>query len=175
MVNSQLVRMFLTAVVQWKSVSCPSIHPAWCAGGCWFTLAHNFSPYGRLSEPAPSRAPSRMDGNWTGNAFLLGSSSLANHQPWVAQFPYQASTGIRLVLPWLTPDWYVLPFQYSYQYLYTKLQSIYWSNTGINHLHTQMPPSFLPIYLPTYISTYLHIEPESYRMGDQGVRRCELI
>jgi hypothetical protein len=28
------------------------------------------------SEPAPTR---RMNGKWSGNSFLLGSSSLANH------------------------------------------------------------------------------------------------
>jgi hypothetical protein len=31
------------------------------------------------SEPAPTSAPSRMDDMWSGNSFLLGSSSLANH------------------------------------------------------------------------------------------------
>jgi hypothetical protein len=30
------------------------------------------------SEPAPTSAPWRMDGKWSGNSFLLGSSSLAN-------------------------------------------------------------------------------------------------
>jgi hypothetical protein len=31
------------------------------------------------NEPAPTNAPWRMDGKWSGNSFLLGSSSLANH------------------------------------------------------------------------------------------------
>jgi len=31
------------------------------------------------SEPAPTTASRRMDGKWSGNNFLLGSSSLANH------------------------------------------------------------------------------------------------
>jgi len=31
------------------------------------------------SEPVPTSAPWRMDGKWSGNSFLLGSSSLANH------------------------------------------------------------------------------------------------
>jgi hypothetical protein len=31
------------------------------------------------SEPAPASALSRMDDMWSGNSFLLGSSSLANH------------------------------------------------------------------------------------------------
>jgi hypothetical protein len=31
------------------------------------------------TEPAPTSAPSRMDDMWSGNSFLLGSSSLANH------------------------------------------------------------------------------------------------
>jgi hypothetical protein len=31
------------------------------------------------SEPAPTSALSRMDDIWSGNSFLLGSSSLANH------------------------------------------------------------------------------------------------
>jgi hypothetical protein len=31
------------------------------------------------SEPAPTSAPWRMDGEWSGNSFLFGSSSLANH------------------------------------------------------------------------------------------------
>jgi hypothetical protein len=30
------------------------------------------------SEPAPTSALWRMDGKWSGNSFLLGSSSLAN-------------------------------------------------------------------------------------------------
>ncbi len=31
------------------------------------------------NEPAPTGAPGRMDGKWSGNSFLLDSSSLANH------------------------------------------------------------------------------------------------
>jgi hypothetical protein len=31
------------------------------------------------SESAPTSAPWRMNGKWSGNNFLLGSSSLANH------------------------------------------------------------------------------------------------
>jgi hypothetical protein len=31
------------------------------------------------SEPAPTSTPWRMDGKWSGNSFLLGSSYLANH------------------------------------------------------------------------------------------------
>jgi hypothetical protein len=31
------------------------------------------------SESAPTSTASRMDGKWSGNSFLLGSSSLANH------------------------------------------------------------------------------------------------
>jgi hypothetical protein len=31
------------------------------------------------SEQAPTSAPSRMNGKCSGNSFLLGSSSLANH------------------------------------------------------------------------------------------------
>jgi hypothetical protein len=31
------------------------------------------------NEPALTNAPWRMDGKWSGNSFLLGSSSLANH------------------------------------------------------------------------------------------------
>jgi hypothetical protein len=31
------------------------------------------------SEPAPTSTPSRMDGKWSGNSFLLGSSCLGNH------------------------------------------------------------------------------------------------
>jgi hypothetical protein len=31
------------------------------------------------SEPAHTSAPWRMNGKWSGNNFLLGSSSLANH------------------------------------------------------------------------------------------------
>jgi hypothetical protein len=31
------------------------------------------------SEPAPN-APWRMNGKWSGNSFLLGSRSLANHR-----------------------------------------------------------------------------------------------
>jgi len=31
------------------------------------------------SEPAPTSTPSRMDDMWSGNSFLSGSSSLANH------------------------------------------------------------------------------------------------
>ncbi len=31
------------------------------------------------SEPAPTNAPWRMDDKWSGNSFLLCSSSLANH------------------------------------------------------------------------------------------------
>ncbi len=31
------------------------------------------------SEPAPTRAPWRMNGKWSGNNFLLDSSSLVNH------------------------------------------------------------------------------------------------
>jgi hypothetical protein len=31
------------------------------------------------NEPAPTGAPGRMDGKWSGNSFLLGASSLANH------------------------------------------------------------------------------------------------
>jgi hypothetical protein len=30
-------------------------------------------------EPVPTSGPWRMDGKWSGNSFLLGSSSLANH------------------------------------------------------------------------------------------------
>jgi hypothetical protein len=33
----------------------------------------------RHSESAPANAPWRMMGKWSGNNFLLGSSSLANH------------------------------------------------------------------------------------------------
>jgi hypothetical protein len=32
-----------------------------------------------LNEPAPTSAPWRMDDKWSGNSFLLDSSSLANH------------------------------------------------------------------------------------------------
>jgi hypothetical protein len=31
------------------------------------------------SEPAPTSAPLRMNGKWSGNSFLLAFSSLANH------------------------------------------------------------------------------------------------
>jgi hypothetical protein len=31
------------------------------------------------SEPAPTSAPWRMDGKWSGNSFLLDSNPLANH------------------------------------------------------------------------------------------------
>jgi hypothetical protein len=31
------------------------------------------------SEPAPTSAPWKMNGQLSGNSFLLGSSSLANH------------------------------------------------------------------------------------------------
>jgi hypothetical protein len=31
------------------------------------------------SERAPSSAPWRMDDKWSGNSFLLGSSSVGNH------------------------------------------------------------------------------------------------
>jgi hypothetical protein len=31
------------------------------------------------SEPAPTSAPQRMNGKWSGNSFLSGSGSLANH------------------------------------------------------------------------------------------------
>jgi hypothetical protein len=34
---------------------------------------------GGHSAPAPTSALRRMDGKWSGNSFLLGSSSLANH------------------------------------------------------------------------------------------------
>jgi hypothetical protein len=38
------------------------------------------------SEPAPTSAPWRMDGKWSGNSFLLGSSSLANHGGYLSCF-----------------------------------------------------------------------------------------
>jgi hypothetical protein len=44
------------------------------------------------SEPAPTSAPSRMDDMWSGNSFLLGSSSLANHDGWLSCFIYYLPT-----------------------------------------------------------------------------------
>jgi hypothetical protein len=38
------------------------------------------------SEPVPTSAPWRMDGKWSGNSFLLGSSSLANHGGYLSCF-----------------------------------------------------------------------------------------
>jgi hypothetical protein len=43
-----------------------------------FVHLHKLGIWGD-SEPAPTSAPWRMDGKWSGNSFLLGSSSLANH------------------------------------------------------------------------------------------------
>jgi hypothetical protein len=34
---------------------------------------------GGYSEPAPTSEPWRMDDKWSGDSFLLGSSSLANY------------------------------------------------------------------------------------------------
>jgi hypothetical protein len=38
------------------------------------------------NEPAPTSAPWRMDGKWSGNSFLLGFSSLANHGGYLSYF-----------------------------------------------------------------------------------------
>jgi hypothetical protein len=44
------------------------------------------------SEPAPSSAPWRMDGKWSGNSFLLGSSSLANYGGYLSYFFFPTYT-----------------------------------------------------------------------------------
>jgi len=38
------------------------------------------------SEPAPTSAPWRMNGKWSGNSFLLSSSSLSKHGGWFSCF-----------------------------------------------------------------------------------------
>jgi hypothetical protein len=49
----------------------------------WFQVLRRTSSSPRLasghSEPAATSAPWRMNGKWSGNSFLLGFSSLANH------------------------------------------------------------------------------------------------
>jgi hypothetical protein len=47
---------------------------------------------GGHSETAPTSAPSRMDDMWSGNSFLLGSSSLSNHGGWLSWFIYYLQT-----------------------------------------------------------------------------------
>ncbi len=48
----------------------------------------NYSSFGILgqSEPAPTSTPWRMNDKWSGNNFLLGSSSLANHGGYLSCF-----------------------------------------------------------------------------------------
>ncbi len=53
-----------------------------CGEGLHLELFWNFgnnTRHANHSEPASTRAPWRMDGKWSRNSFLLGSSSLANH------------------------------------------------------------------------------------------------
>jgi hypothetical protein len=46
--------------------------------GCQIPV-HNLHQAGHI-EPAPTtNAPLKMDGKWSGNSFLLGSSSITNH------------------------------------------------------------------------------------------------
>jgi hypothetical protein len=71
-----------------KSENCPTLFPT-----TWFpSLQHSlpliqtihitsatWQNHKGQSEPAPTSAPCRMDGKWSGNSFLLGSSHLSNH------------------------------------------------------------------------------------------------
>jgi hypothetical protein len=43
-------------------------------------------------EPAPTSAPWRMDDKWSGDSFLLDSSSLANHGGYLSCFFYYLPT-----------------------------------------------------------------------------------
>jgi len=51
------------------------------SGGRW----HSMIKSGH-SEPAPTSAPWKMNGKWSGNNFLLGSSSLANYRGYLNCF-----------------------------------------------------------------------------------------
>jgi hypothetical protein len=52
------------------------------------------------------------------------------YRPGTSQVSYQTTTGIRLVLLQVIPDWFLLLYQYSYQYYIPRLHPIYWYNTG---------------------------------------------
>jgi hypothetical protein len=47
------------------------------------SLSPSMKIYVSQSEPTPIAAPRRMDGNWMGNTFSSGSSSLANHDGYI--------------------------------------------------------------------------------------------
>jgi hypothetical protein len=47
-------------------------------GRAWHSSVYLRSVFIGQSEPAPTSAPGRMDGEWSGNGFLLGFRSLAN-------------------------------------------------------------------------------------------------
>ncbi len=52
------------------------IYPIWYPDNWWYQAKKkNPAPH----WPASTSTPWRMDGNWSGDSFLLGSSSLANH------------------------------------------------------------------------------------------------
>jgi len=52
------------------------------------------------------------------------------YRPGTSQVSYQTTTSIRLVLLQFIPDWFLLLYQYSYQYYTPRLHPIYWYKTG---------------------------------------------
>jgi hypothetical protein len=67
-----------------------SLRPS-LASHTWEKLARSRSPSRlpeRHSEPAPTCALWRMNDKWSGNSFLLGFSSLANHGGYLSCFPF---------------------------------------------------------------------------------------
>jgi hypothetical protein len=83
--------------------------------------------YVSQSEPTPITTPRWMDGNWTGNTFSSGSSSLSNHDGYIRFGFYYLPTSPYLCTNYLHASTYLASSQLLYIYI-----------------------TYLPTNLPTY-------------------------